>query len=182
MKKTNSVIILVLGMVLIHSCQRDNTFLITETSVGPLTQTTKVSELESTFANDSVVGDEAQINLGISPKKIEVYEKGGKHLLSLKANSDSIPTIENIMVMDPRYVSEKGVGLQSTFKDIQSKYDIKKIVTTLNSIVIFPKQSNLYFTIDKEELPENLRFSTSDIEAVQIPDDAKIKYLMLGWE
>jgi len=48
--------------------------------------------------------------------------------------------------------------------------------------VIFPKQSNLYFTIDKEELPENLRFSTSDIEAVQIPDDAKIKYLMLGWE
>jgi hypothetical protein len=48
--------------------------------------------------------------------------------------------------------------------------------------VVFPKGSNLYFTIDKEELPESLRFSTASIEAVQIPDDAKIKYLMLGWE
>ena len=55
-------------------------------------------------------------------------------------------------------------------------------MTTLRSIVIFPKASNLYFTIDKEELPENLRFSMSDIEAVQIPDEAKIKYLMVGWE
>ena len=102
--------------------------------------------------------------------------------MTLTVNTDSVPTIENVRIMDPRYVSEKGIGLKSTFKDIQSKYDIKKIVTTLKSIVIFPKGSNLYFTIDKEELPENLRFSTSDIEAVQIPDDAKIKYLMVGWE
>ncbi|WP_437398033.1 hypothetical protein [Flagellimonas lutimaris] len=182
MKKTTKIIALIFGITLIHSCKKDTRFLITESSVGPLTQTTTVSEMESTFVQDSVVGDTAQINLGISPKKIEVYEKGGKHLLTLKANSDSIPTIENVRIMDPRYVSEKGVGLQSTFKDIQNNYDIKKIVTTLNSIVVFPKGSNLYFTIDKEELPENLRFSTSDIEAVQIPDDAKIKYLMLGWE
>jgi hypothetical protein len=84
--------------------------------------------------------------------------------------------------MDPRYTSEKGIGLKSTFKDIQDSYEIKKIVTTLNSVVVFPKGSNLYFTIDKEELPESLRFSTASIEAVQIPDEAKIKYLMLGWE
>ena len=182
MKKTSRIIALVFGIVLLHSCQKDTTFLITETSVGPLTRSTKVKEMESTFAKDSVVGDTAQISLGLSPKKIEIYEKGGKHLLTLTANSDSIPTIENIRIMDARYVTEKGIGLQSTFKDIQSKYDIKKIVTTLNSIVVFPKGSNLYFTIDKQELPENLRFSTADIEAVQIPDDAKIKYLMLGWE
>lgn len=182
MKKISYAIALVLGMVLIHSCEKDTTFLITETSVGPLTKSTPVKEMESTFVQDSVVGDTAQINLGISPKKIEVFEKGGKHLLTLTANSDSIPTVQNVRVMDPRYVTEKGVGLKSTFKDIQATYDIKKIVTTLNSIVIFPKGSNLYFTIDKEELPENLRFTTSDIEAVQIPDDAKIKYLMLGWE
>jgi len=182
MKKTIRAIALLLGFIIIHSCQKDTTFLITETSVGPLTQSTAIKEMESTFAKDSVVGDTVQINLGASPKKIEVFEKGGKHLLTLTANSDSIPTVENVRVMDPRYVTEKGLGLKSTFKDIQDNYDIKKIVTTLNSIVIFPKGSNLYFTIDKEELPENLRFSTSDIEAVQIPDDAKIKYLMLGWE
>ena len=182
MKKATKVIALVFGVVLIHSCQKDTTFLITENSVGPLTQDTKTSDLESIFVQDSVVGDQVQISLGASPKKFEVFEKGGKHLLTLTASSDSIPTIENVRVMDARYVTEGGIGLKSTFKDIQKKYDIKKIVTTLNSIVIFPKASNLYFTIDKEELPENLRFSTSDIEAVQIPDNAKIKYLMLGWE
>nr|WP_288978969.1 hypothetical protein [uncultured Allomuricauda sp.] len=182
MKKTSIAIVLIFATVFIHSCQKDTTFLITETSVGPLTQDTKATELETTFAKDSVVGDQVQIDLGASPKKFEVFEKGGKHLLTLTVNTDSVPTIENVRIMDPRYVSEKGIGLKSTFKDIQSKYDIKKIVTTLKSIVIFPKGSNLYFTIDKEELPENLRFSTSNIEAVQIPDEAKIKYLMVGWE
>ncbi|WP_318311855.1 hypothetical protein [Flagellimonas crocea] len=182
MKKTIKVMSLISGIVFMHSCQNNTTFLITETSVGPLTQSTTVKELESTFVQDSIVADTVRINLGVSPEKFEVYEKGGKHLLTLKANADSIPTIENVRIMDPRYLSEKGVGLQSTFKDIQKNYEIKKIVTTLNSIVIFPKASNLYFTIDKEELPENLRFSNSEIEAVQIPDDAKIKYLMVGWE
>lgn len=182
MKKTTRVIALFLGIAVIHSCQKDTSFLITETSVGPLTQSTPVKEMGGTFVKDSIVGDTVQINLGASPKKIEIFEKGGKHLLTLIANSDSIPTVENVRIMDPRYVTEKGIGLKSTFKDIQDKYDIKKIVTTLNSIVVFPKGSNLYFTIDKEQLPENLRFSNSDIEAVQIPDDAKIKYLMLGWE
>ncbi|MCK0160583.1 hypothetical protein [Allomuricauda sp. F6463D] len=182
MKKTIKVVTLIFGIVFVYSCKKDTRFLITETSVGPLTQTTTVNEIESTFVQDSVVGDTAQINLGVSPKKVEIYEKGGKLLLTLTANSDSIPTIENVRILDSRYVSEKGIGLQSTFKDIQDNYEIKKIVTTLNSIVVFPKGSNLYFTIDKEELPEGLRFSSSNIEAVQIPDEAKIKYLMLGWE
>lgn len=69
MKKTSRVIALFFGITLIHSCQKDTTFLITETSVGPLTQTTKVNELESTFVKDSVVGDTARINLGTSTKK-----------------------------------------------------------------------------------------------------------------
>lgn len=182
MKRTISILTLICGIAAIQSCKKDTTFLITETSVGPLIQTTRVADIKTVFVQDSVVADSTQINLGVSPKKMEVYEKGGKHLLTLKANSDSIPTIENVRIMDPRYVSDKGVSLQSTFKDIQNSYDIKKIVTTLNSIVVFPKGSNLYFTIDKEELPEGLRFSSSNIEAVQIPDEAKIKYLMVGWE
>lgn len=182
MKKTTIAIALTLSMALIQSCQKDTTFLITETSVGPLSQTTPVSELETVFAQDSIVGITSDIKLEAANKKIEVYEKGGKHLLTLTPNKDSIPTIENVRVMDSRYVSEKGIGLSSTFLDIKNKYQIKKIVTTLNSIVVFPKGSNLYFTIDKEELPSELRFAMSTIEEVQIPDDAKIKYLMLGWE
>lgn len=182
MKKINTVVILTCLLALVQSCEKDTPYLITEDSVGPLLKTSPVSELETLFSNDSIVKDTTNLNLGATSKKIEVFEKGGKHLLTLTSNSDSIPTIENIRILDKRYATNKGVGLQSTFKDIQKQYTIKKIVTTLNSIVVFPKESNLYFTIDKEELPSNLRFSASNIEAVQIPDEAKIKYLMLGWE
>ncbi len=182
MKNKTTLLILACVLAIVQSCEKDSPYLITENSVGPLLKTSPVSDLETLFPNDSIVKDITNINLGATSKKIEVFEKGGKPLLTLTSNADSIPTIENIRILDKRYTTNKGIGLQSTFKDIQKQYTIKKIVTTINSIVVFPKESNLYFTIDKEELPSNLRFSSSNIEAVQIPDEAKIKYLMVGWE
>ncbi|MGX1929770.1 hypothetical protein [Flagellimonas sp. 2504JD4-2] len=165
-------------LLLIGCGEKDTSFLITETSVGPLLNDTPVEDLEKVFIKDSIAKDSAKPDSG----KIEVYQKNGKHLLTLSPSSDSIPTVENIRIFDTRYKTDGGVGLQSTFQDIQNQYTIKKIVTTINSIVIFPKESNLYFTIDKEELPSNLRYTSTKIEAVQIPPTAKIKYLMLGWE
>jgi hypothetical protein len=53
----------------------------------------------------------------------------------------------------------------------------------MNNVVIFLSDSDMYITIDKEELPESLRYAyAGDIEAVQIPDVAKIKYIMVGWD
>lgn len=169
-------------LLVLNACaKKDPTFLITETTVGPVSSTTTLDELESLFANDSIVQDTLNSSVKTVVKKIQVFEKEGLPLLVLTPSTDSIQTIENIQVLDPRYTSDNGISLISTFKDIQEKYTIKKIVTTLNSLVIFPKESNLYFTIDKTELPYNLRFNQPDIEAVQIPDGAKIKYLMVGW-
>ncbi|RDY60741.1 hypothetical protein [Flagellimonas nanhaiensis] len=182
MKKTFLILVLACSISWLQSCEKDTTFLITESSVGPLLKTSSVSELESIFVQDSIVKDTGAITIGEISKKVKVFEKGGKHLMTLTTNSDSIPTVENIRIFDARYSTSKGIGLSSTFQDIQQSYSIKKIVTTLNSVVIFPKSSNLYFTIDKEELPSNLRYTTSNIEAVQIPGTAKIKYLMVGWE
>lgn len=180
MRKNIQLFTLFLGIAVVQSCQKDTKFLITETTVGPLSQNTKIEELEALFVQDSIVRD-TTVALSTSAKKIDIFEKGGKHLLIITPSSDSIPKVENVRIMDKRYVSDHGVGLASTFGDIKRKYPIKKIVATLSSVVVFPENSNLYFTIDKEELPENLRFSTK-VEEVQIPDEAKIKYLMVGWE
>ncbi|WP_136464990.1 hypothetical protein [Flagellimonas onchidii] len=175
-------IVLVFGvcsLIFLFGCsEKDTSFLITESSVGPLLNSSAVEDLEKVFINDSIVRD------SVDPKKgkIHVYRKNGTHLLTVTPGSDSIPTIENVRILDSRYKTDNGISLNSTFEDIQNNYTIKKIVTTLNSIVIFPKESNLYFTLDKEELPSNLRYTSSKIEAVQIPSTAKIKYLMLGWE
>ncbi|MGB5822119.1 MAG: hypothetical protein WBG90_21735 [Saonia sp.] len=176
---------LVLTALLFIQCQteKDISFLITADSVGKLTRTSTTDDLETIYTTDSIVKDTTKTKLGSSVRKVKIYENGGKHLLTLTPSTDSIPTIENIRIYDPRFVTEKGVGLNSTFKDIKSNYDIRKIITSLNNVVIFLKENDVYFTIDKKELPSSLRYASStNIEAVQIPDAAKIKYLMIGWE
>lgn len=182
MRKAYSVLIFFVLLLLGACAEKDTTFLISENRIGPLAKGTPVADIESVFSKDSIVRDTSGSKISNSRGKIRVFEKGGKHLLTLTPNQDSIPTIENIRIFDARYLTENGMGLQSTFKDIKTSHSIKKIVTTLNSVVVFPKESNLYFTLDKSDLPASLRYSTSSIEEVQIPDDAKIKYLMLGWD
>ena len=170
--------------ILLTQCQmeKDTTFLITSTSVGKLDKISLVRDLDIIYDQDSVVRDTARLAIGFGAKSINIYEKGGSHLLTLTPSSDSIPKIDNVRVNDPRFKTEKGINIQSTFKDIKEKYAIKKIITSINNVVVFVKDSDVYFTIDKKELPENLRYvSSPEIDVVQVPDAAKIKYLMVGW-
>ncbi len=179
------ILILSFTTLLLFGCKEevDTTFLITNTSIGKLDKISLARDLEIIYAEDSIVKDTTVINLSNNAKKVRVYEKGGKHLLTLTPSSDSIPTIENVKIEDMRFVTEKGIGLNSTFKDIKDNYAIRKIITSMNNVVILLKDSDMYFTIDKKELPSSLQYGSSrNIEAVQIPDKAKIKYLMIGWE
>ncbi|WP_350291076.1 hypothetical protein [uncultured Croceitalea sp.] len=175
-------ILLCICIALFSSCkEKDTTFLITNESIGKLDKISLARDLELIYADDSIVKDTFNSKLGPAYQKVKIFEKGGKHLLTLTPSEDSIPVIENIRVFDPRFTAENGIGLNSTFKDIQDNYTIKKIITTLNSVVIFVKETDMYFTIDKQELPANLRFGVNTIEEVQIPGDAEVKYLMIGW-
>jgi hypothetical protein len=184
MKNIQFISLLVVALILTHcKKEQDPNFLINNTQVGKLMRTSPVSELETIYSNDSIVKDTSQPTLVSNSNTIKVYEKGGQQLLTLTPNGDSIPKIGIIRVLDPRFKTEKGIGLESTFKEIKDKYVIKKIVTSLNNVIIFIEHSDVYFTIDKEELPASLRYDTSiNIEEVQIPDNAKIKYMMVGWE
>ncbi|MGD1946598.1 MAG: hypothetical protein ACFB0A_10150 [Croceivirga sp.] len=169
-------------LLMIKSCaEKDTTFLISKDKIGKLDKISLVRDLELIYEGDSLVKDTISSRMS-RQRKIKIFEKGGAHLLTLTPTDDSIPKIENISIEDPRFQTEKGIGLRSTFKDIQEQFEIKKVVTTLKSIVIFPKGSPLYFTIDKSELPSSLRYTSDNIDIVQIPDEAKIKYLMVGWE
>ena len=179
------VVIGICAITLMVQCEKekDTTFLITNTSVGKLEKISLVRDLEVIFDQDSIVKDTMKLASGFGARSIRIYEKGGSHLLTLTPSTDSIPKVQNVRVIDPRFKTDKGVSLISTFKDIKKKYTIQKIVTSINNIVIFVKDSDIYFTIDKSQLPENLRYvSSPNIEAVQVPEAAKIKYLMVGWE
>jgi len=180
-----SILVLSCLILLFASCEKekDTAFLITKNAIGKLDKISLARDIEVIYENDSIVKDSTIVNSSNNSKKLKIFEKGGKHLLTLTPSSDSIPTIENIRIEDSRFTTEKGVGLGSTFKDIRDNYTIRKIITSMNNVVILLKDSDVYFTISKEQLPSSLRYASSvNIEAVQIPDDAKLKYMMVGWD
>ncbi|WP_298534289.1 hypothetical protein [uncultured Algibacter sp.] len=180
---------LLLGTValtfLFSSCSKtQNPFRISKQHIGLLTDSTQVKDLENIYPNDSVVkfiaGDEFIGNMNT----IDIFEKGGKQLLSLtpKFALDSTSTISTIRVLDERFKTDKNVSPISTFKDIQSQYKISRISNLINSIVVAVDDINASFTIDKKELPANLRFDMDlKFEATHIPDEAKVKYFFVNW-
>lgn len=177
-------IALISTSLFVQCSKESNRFLITENRVGPVMSTTTVSQLDSIFKQDSIVKPNKESSLLSTGTAIKVYEKGGTHLLTLTPASKNDPSavIEHIQVFDQRYKTDKGLHLMSTFRDLKSNYTIASIQNTLNNVIVTLKDSNIYITIDKNELPEELRFGSGTvIEKTQIPDEAKFKYFMVSW-
>jgi len=180
-----NILLFIVIISICSSCEKEiNPFLISKHNIGHLTDSTQVKDLEAVFINDSIVmyisGDEFTSNIN----DLEIYEKGGKLLLVLSPSQklDSTATIRTVKVVDSRFATAKGLSTSSTFKDINANYKISNIQNTLRSIIVSVDEINAYFTIDKNELPANMRFDMNlKIEAVQIPEEAKIKNFYLYW-
>ncbi len=174
----------VLLMTVLSCSKQQDPFLIGQQHVGLLTDSTQVKDLESVFPNDSIVKHVTGDEFTGSINDIDIYDKQGNHLLVLTPSEalDSTAVITNIRVMDKRYKTAKNISISSTFRDIQKAYKINRIDNLINSINLNVNEINAYFTVDKKELPSNLRFDLkARIEAAQIPDGAKIKYFMIHW-
>jgi hypothetical protein len=176
---------LIIFTFLFSSCDKEiDPFLVQKNRIGFLTDTTQVKDLKSAFPYDSVVNYKGDATFKIPMNLVEIYEKGGKLLLTLTPNkiSDSTATITNIRINDSRYKTDKDVSTLSRFKDILGAYKISKIDNLLNSVVISVNEINAQFAIDKTELPANLRYDMKlNIETSQIPDNARIKYFFINW-
>jgi hypothetical protein len=185
MKNLLTIVVLTVLMISCTSEKEQNPFLINKQNVGLLTDSTQVKDLELVFAKDSIVkpsikGDEftGQNN------DIDIYSSTGEKLLSLTPSQalDSTSVFESVRIFSDKYKTKKNISTISTFKDINEAYKISSINNLINSIVISVNEMNTSFTIDKKELPANLRFDmTLDIDPVQIPDAAKIKYYIIHW-
>lgn len=164
--------------------KEQNPFEIEKQHIGLLTDSTQVKDLKTIFGNDSIVKFISGDEFTGSRNNIDIYEKGGKKLLSLtpKQSLDSTSVIESIQIIDSRYKTAKNISTLSTFKDIADNYKISKINNLINSVVISVNELNASFAIDKKELPANLRFDMNlNIEAIHIPDAAKLKYFFINW-
>jgi hypothetical protein len=184
MKKT--IFLGSLTLLLFIQCGKEkDPYLISEGAIGNLTRETEMRHIDSLFAGDSIVRLNAIEHALGSQGEIEIYEKGGDRLLLLSPDNDNDPNavITNIQVFDSRYKTEKGLNKNSTFKDVKENYTIASVETTINAVVVFLEETDVFLTIDKKQLPEDLRYNPEiSIEASQIPDDATFKYFMIGWD
>ena len=175
-----------LVIFLFVQCTKErNPFLISNKAVGNLTIGMKIKQVDSIFAMDSIVRLSPRQNQSSSFGELEIYEKSGKKLLliSPENNYDPDALIENFQFFDDRYKTVKGLNINSTFKDIKENYEIANIETTLSTVLIILKDSDLFINIDKKELPENFRYNPNlVIDVTNIPNEAKIKYFMLSWK
>ncbi|RBP29878.1 hypothetical protein DFR65_105104 [Oceanihabitans sediminis] len=182
MKKT---IIAIITLALFSACKKEiNPYTISKQNIGLLTDSTQVKDIDAIYTNDSIVKRIAGDEFIGGINDIEIYDKNGKLLLLLtpKQVLDSTSTITTIKVVDPRFKTDKGLNTASTFADIKNNYTISSIQNTLRNVVVFVNDINGFFTIDKKELPAELRIDMNKkIEAVHIPDGAKIKHFMIGW-
>lgn len=180
----NPFFFLVILSFLFAGCnQEQDPFQISKQHIGLLTDSTQVKDLKIIYAKDSIVKSDDNGFSGYN-NDIEIFEKGGNKLLSLSPRnpSDSTSYIQSIRIFDSRYKTDKNVTINSTFKDIAKNYKISHIDNLINSIVISVNDINASFTIDKKELPANMRFDRSlKIEETHIPDDAKIKFYFITW-
>ncbi len=176
---------LILMTAIYTSCEKEqDLFLIGKHNVGLLTDSTQVRDLKRIFNADSIVKFKEDDGFIGTINNIDVFEKGGAKLLviSPKEALDSTATFSTVRIIDPRYKTEKNISTLSTFKEINDAYKISKIDNLINTIVVSVNEIDASFTIDKKELPSNMRFDPNMvIDAVQIPDEAKVKYFMLHW-
>lgn len=183
MKK--SLILTTIVLLFFVACNKtQDPFEVSKQHVGLLTDSTQVKDLQLLFPNDSVVKPIGGDEFSGTKNTIKILDNTGKQLLILEPAEalDSTSVIETVQIIDPRYKTDKNISTLSTFKDIADNYKISRIDNLINSIVVTVRNINASFTIDKKELPSNLRLDMDlQIEATHIPDNAKIKYFFINW-
>lgn len=179
------LIALAVSVLFVQCSKETDPFLITKNRVGPLTKEVKIKQIDSIFATDSIVKLNPIKNALGTQGEVEIYDAEGNKLMLISPQDEQDPDshISNIQIFDNRYKTEKGLTPSSTFKDVKDNYQIEDLQTTINAVVVFLKDSDVFITIDKKELPEDLRYKIDvPVEVSQIPDNAPFKYFMVGWE
>ncbi len=179
------ILISILTLLMLSGCEEPfDPYLVNPKNIGYLTDSTAVRALKSAFPNDSLAsfigGDEftGQIN------DIDVYNSEGKKILALTPFEalDSTSTIKSVRILDSRFKTDKGIGKQSTYGEIAANYKISGIQNTLRHIIVSIDEINAYFTIEKTELPSEMRYDMDlKIDPIQIPDKARIKDFFIQW-
>lgn len=175
----------ILFLVLFTSCSSSTSdTLIAKNQLGLIKPSTKVEELSTILDKDSVAEFDIESRFN-KTKEIEVFNKEGRISLVIEPNyqNDSIVTVSEIQILDPKYKTKKGLNVDSDFQAIYENYKINNIQNSINSVILNINEIGAYIVIDKKHLPSELRFDSDlKIEANQIPNEAPIRYFWLRFD
>lgn len=174
------ILVAILSLIL-NACS-DNSFTINDTSVGPLSQSTHLYELTQLFKGDSLAARRIEGDSLIG--EVEVFDPSGNVRMIIFPNDENDPksTLSYLRIIDPKFTTKDGLGAASTFGAFKNKYEVDGLDNAINAVVVSFKDAPWYITIDKKELPENVRYDYArKIELAQIPNEAKIKYFFYSW-
>ncbi|MFO7746132.1 MAG: hypothetical protein R6V36_12205 [Psychroflexus sp.] len=178
-------VISILLIIITTSCDSSNSeTIIAKNRLGLLTPTTQVNEINTILINDSIAEFDLESRLN-RVNEIEVFNKEGKVSIVIEPNyqNDSLFTINEIQILDPKYKTKKGLSVDSNFKTIYENYKIDNIQNSINSVILSIDEIGAYIVIDKKHLPSKLKFDSEvKIEANQIPNEAPFKYFWLRFE
>lgn len=183
MKKTLLLGAFALLFIQCGNTDKDDTFLISEGRIGNLTTGTQIKQVNTIYANDSIVTSQSSPNSTEIQGEVEVYEKGGKKLLVLSPENEVDPnaTISDILIHDARFRTAEGLSKESLYGDFIEKHEVESIYTLLNGVMVSFKDTDLYLTIDAKYINEDAR-GQKDLTQDDIKADAPIKYLRISWD
>ena len=117
-----------------------------------------------------------------SAERITIFSKDGKELLEITptTNDKGEKVVESVFVLSSQYTTEKGISLESTFKDVKTKYPELSIEPSLSSVIVSPKGQNFYFTFAHSAL-KNAFSLTDAITENDIDENAKITRITINF-
>jgi len=183
MRNVLKPLLVVLVAILFVQCGKGK-FEVAKGKVGAITAETTVKDLDKIFEKDSIVKILSEgvkgSNYFQDDDEYIIYEKGGKHLLTIvpKEQLDDTSTLKSIEIFDNRYKTETGITTNSNYGQINANVKVSKVELSIMSATLFVDTLNATFAIDKEEL--GLKgFNMKKVTLDQIPDLAKTKSFVI---
>lgn len=173
---------LVLVFALLASCaSKDEAYTFDSDRVGPINRATDFDQIAELFPGDSVVRDTVELQLGVPYFNYNVYRSPDSLLLVVSPHRDSIGRVGTIRIVNGLYTTKKGLGPGSTLGEFSEAFELGKVQPGVFRIGVGLKNEKFQLLIPRSELPEGLRMAASDVDLVQIPEDARVEFITISW-
>ncbi|MDB4289729.1 hypothetical protein N9887_01465 [Flavobacteriaceae bacterium] len=162
----------------------EDSFLVTDISVGIFKKGMTVSDLLELVENDQIKKVVDHDGYENTYDDYQYYDSDQNHLLTLtpENQNDKNSKINRVLIIDKRYKTDQKVGLSSTYIDLKDCYLITNYEPDLEHIVLRVKELNAWFSINKSQLLENWwDDSRKRIDKSKIPDKATFDSFVIWW-